>query len=301
MFQHILVPTDFSPFSRRALDYAVALARGLRADIEVLHIFPVAAPVAGDITYAATIVRLDETMRQTLFQDLQRFMAPAALAAVPTTAFLGEGDPSSAILERAQKRPIDLIVMGTHGLRGFDRWFIGSVAQRVMRQAACPVLTVPLRKDESLNREPPVLGQILCPVDLSKHSVATLELAVAVARASNAGLTVLHVMEGAPHRDEPPSGSLPFWDELRRHVEALSRGISEKLEPGEIADVHGIERLVIQGRAYEEILKTALERRVDLIVMGVHGRKGIGLPFFGSTTQHVVQHAECPVLTVRPR
>jgi len=301
--RRILCPTDFSPHSRRALDYAVALARIYSAKIEALHVFPLLMPMLGDLTYAQVIVHLDEKTRRALSEDLDQFVQPAKQAGVSTTALLVEGEPSSAIVKRAESVPVDLIVMGTHGLRGFDRWFMGSVAQRVLRKAVCPVLTVPLRSDESRGDEPPALKRILCPLDLSEHSAATLESALSVTRALNASLAVLHVIEVDSVRDEPTEApsNLPFILEFRRHVEARSRGILESLVPGEIGGVYGIERILVRGRAYEEVLRIAAERGSDMIVIGVHGRKGIGLPWFGSTTQHVVQQAQCPVLTVRPR
>src|SRR5262245_33558067 len=139
----ILCPTDFSFLSDRALGHAVALARLAGAEIEVLHVFPVIYRMAGDVTGEETLVRLDDETRQELFEKLARFVQPAKGAGVTTTPLLAEGDPPGAILETARRNPIDLIVMGTHGLRGFDLWVMGSVAQRVLRKAPCPVLTVP--------------------------------------------------------------------------------------------------------------------------------------------------------------
>jgi nucleotide-binding universal stress UspA family protein len=299
----LLCPTDFSLLSDRALGYATGLGRLYGAEVEALHVFPVVYRMPGDVTYVEALVRLDEDTRRTLFERLGRFLEPTKGSGVETRALLGEGDPATVILERALHNPIDLIVMGTHGLRGFDRWIMGSVAQRVLRKTACPVLTVPPASAASAGDGPPVLKTILCALDLSAHSEATLEYAVSLARAANATLVTLHVRESEHIHDEAPHAKddSPFLLELHQHVEALSRGVVGSLPPGEYGDVRGIVRLVVRGRAHDEILKVASERRADMIVMGVQRPRGAPLPFFGSTVRHVLERAECPVLTVRPR
>jgi len=302
-FQRILCPTDFSSFAGRALDHAALIARLDASELEVLHVFPIVMPVPNDVTYTPTIVRLDDRMRRELGEQLRQFVQASPVTGVPTRDFLGEGDPANGILERARTWQADLIVMGTHGLRGFDRWILGSVTQRILRKATCPVLTVPPADSASSGRTVPRFERILCAVDLGEHSEATLARAHALARASDATLLVAHVMEGE-HLREDPSGArvtLPFLVEMRAAIEARARGVEESLVPGEIEDVGGIERILVQGRAHDEILRIAAERRADLIVMGVHRRRLLELPFFGSTAQHVLQRAECPVLTVRPR
>ena len=300
-FRKIICPTDFSSFAARALDYAASIGRLYAGEVELVHIFPMVLPVANDLTYTPTLVRLDEKMRRDLGEDLRRFVEASPVKDVPIREFLGEGDPSSAILETARSTRADLIVMGTHGLRGFDRWILGSVTQRVLRKAPCPVLTVPPGGSVDV-RAVPRIERILCPLDLGEHSEATLTYAASLARTANATLMVLHVREGDLLRADP-SGShvrVPFLLELRAHVEALERGVEEPIAPGEVEDVRGIERIVVTGRGHDEILRLAEERDADLIVMGVHRRRMLELPFFGSTTQHVLQRAECPVLTVRP-
>jgi nucleotide-binding universal stress UspA family protein len=302
-FQRILCPTDFSPFAGRALDHAAFLGRLYGGEIEVLHIFPMVQPVPNDLTYTPTLVRLDEKTRRELGEDLHRFVEASPVTGVPTTLILGEGDPANAVLERARTSHADLIVMGTHGLRGFDRWILGSVTQRLLRKAACPVLTVPPEDPAATERSTPRLDRILCPVEIGEHSEGTLAYAVSVARASNATLVVLHVRENEHVRDDASDARvrLPFLLEMRAHIDARERGVEESLAPGEVEDVCGIERIVVKGRAHEEILRLAGERGVDLIVMGIHRRRPLEFPFFGSTAQHVLQRAKCCVLTVRPQ
>lgn len=124
----ILVATDFSDSAEAAFGVAVQYARALHARLHLLHIFS-----AGEF----------EVTR--LLAD----MAAKAGADVPVTVAGAGGDPAEEILRYAERRPIDLIVVGTHGLTGVSRLLLGSVAERVVRGARCPVLVVPMPRERA--------------------------------------------------------------------------------------------------------------------------------------------------------
>jgi nucleotide-binding universal stress UspA family protein len=137
----ILVPVDFSECSDHALDVAIAIARKLGASIELLHAYelPVLASPEGAI-FAGP-----ETMRGLMDQaaeQLGKRIEARSRFEVPLTSIAMQGPAWSAIVERARSLPADLIVMGTHGRTGFVRMVLGSVAERVVRSAEVPVLTV---------------------------------------------------------------------------------------------------------------------------------------------------------------
>jgi universal stress protein A len=139
--QHFLVPIDFSTYADEALDYAIRLARTLKARLTVLHAMqPV--PMAG----VDMGVTLPETYLQALEEEVQRSME-AALARVTAAGLTGErivlyGIPFQEIVETAKARQVDLIVMGTHGRTGLIHMLLGSVAEKVVRLAPCSVLVV---------------------------------------------------------------------------------------------------------------------------------------------------------------
>jgi universal stress protein A len=139
--QHFLVPIDFSTYADEALDYAIRLARTLKARLTVLHAMqPV--PMAG----VDMGVTLPETYLQALEEEVQRSME-AALARVTAAGLTGErivlyGIPFQEIVETAKARQVDLIVMGTHGRTGLMHMLLGSVAEKVVRLAPCSVLVV---------------------------------------------------------------------------------------------------------------------------------------------------------------
>jgi nucleotide-binding universal stress UspA family protein len=298
-YERILAPTDFSPFSRRAFDYALMIAKLYAGAIDAVYVQPLLQSLSAYLPYLPAGTPLDEDMRKNLFRDLRLFVEPAEEARVPAEFALLEGDPADRILARAATTRPSLIVMGTHGLRGFDRWLMGSVSERVIRKAACPVLTV--GEGHGPGSGPPAMTTILCALDLSGHSDATLMHALSLARASNASLLVVHVVErdGLCDEREAEASGLPFVVDFRRHVEDRARTKFEALVPEAIGDVFGIERILLFGTPHEQILRVARQRHPSLVVLGIRGARAAGFAM-GSTAQHVVREMDCPVLTVRP-
>ena len=154
---HILVPIDFSEGSRAALRYAVMLAEKLGAGIDALHVWeasPYIAPtqliwIGGDaLSFGA---HMDQSLRAQL-DELISEEAPGA--PVPIVAHVQAGYVAQSLLERLKSGNYDLVVMGTHGRTGLSHLLLGSVAERVVRLAPCPVLTirVPMRREKELTR-----------------------------------------------------------------------------------------------------------------------------------------------------
>jgi nucleotide-binding universal stress UspA family protein len=304
----ILCATDFSPFARKALGVAISLARRHGAEIEALHVFQTAIPfAAGDTPYYPVVVPVDPAARKAAGDELGRFVAAAADAGVPASMELIEGDPCTVILDHARSGGADLIAMGTHGRRGFDRWLMGSVAERVLAKSHCPVLTVAAEPEAPAGwPRPPVLPvttkRILCALDLSENSGRTLAYASFLAAAAHARLTVLTVAEEVHDWNAPGEAlsGIPFEEEFRKRREKAALARLEALVPRSAEGLGEIDRLVVTGLAHREILRAAREHGADLIVMGVHARAALGVSLLGSTARHVVREALCPVITVRP-
>lgn len=143
--RQILVPSDFSESSRAALDYAAELARSLDASIDVLHVWeaPLFMPPASLLETGVADTSLVEIFRKNAEDSLSAFVADAKKRGVNVRAAFAElGPPAHTIAEFARSREYDLIVMGTHGRTGLPHALIGSVAERVVRHASCPVLAV---------------------------------------------------------------------------------------------------------------------------------------------------------------
>jgi universal stress protein A len=150
--KRILVATDFGPDSEAALNYALDLAKAVKASVDVLHVVesPLAAGMWASEIYTAEIAGLQINLERDAAEHLRRTIADLSEPSVVLTGEVRTGRAANTIHEYADERGIDLIVMGTHGRTGVARLMMGSVAERVTRTAPCPVLVVrPRRLDTS--------------------------------------------------------------------------------------------------------------------------------------------------------
>lgn len=306
---NILCPVDFSAFSQHALQHGVQLARWFNSTLTVLYVYPPpAAPppvlfggLPGPLPsepYPALTVSLEKAHEDVTAQ-LTKFAATVDASGIQLRIEARAGTPVRSILHEAAAQHSDVIVIGTHGHGGFDRWMLGSVTEKILRKASCPVLTVPPPVGEPTGDAVTMLKRILCPVDFSDSSLRALEYALSLAKEADAELLVMHVIEGLAdltHWQQPTNPSILEYlrlseqNALARMREAVPKDASTWCTPRE---------LLMTGKPYEEILRVAREEDVHLIVIGVHGRNPIDLMFFGSTTNQVVRAATCPVLTLK--
>jgi nucleotide-binding universal stress UspA family protein len=299
--RHILCPIDFSEGSRTALDHGVMLARWYHARLTVLHVHQSAMPVYG-VSHLGPeglqAIQLTDLERRQLLDRLDaEVSADRAATSVAIDTVLDEANGvSDAIVSRATELDIDFIVMGTHGRSGFERLILGSVAERVLRKASCPVLTVPPRTAQAVPREIASFHRILCPVDFSPSSGRALQYAASLAQEAHAHLTVLHVVEMPPDLSEfPYTGLTEYRDARFQQARAhLSHAVKT-----DVPAACRVDELVLVGRGYREIVRVAADQAADLIAMGIQGRGAADLMFFGSTTNHVIRQSTCPVLTLK--
>jgi nucleotide-binding universal stress UspA family protein len=294
-FKQIICPVDFSEASVRALAHAAAFARWYDAHLAVLHVVPTfeSMQVRGDLGDPVRVVT--PMPQEQVLSEMIRSLNLAALSA-RATPIAEAGDPQATIIDQAVSKKADLIVMGTHGRRGFKRLLLGSVTEAVLREAPCPVLTVP--PHTSVVSEAVTFKRVLCPIDFSPSALQALGFALDLARQADGRVTLLHVVEWLA--EEEPRASTHFnVPEYRRHMVEDAQDRLRHLVAEESRTWVEIDDLVVFGRAYREILRAAETKPADLIVMGAQGRGGIGLAVFGSTTQQIVRGSTCPVLTVR--
>lgn len=297
----ILCPVDFSDHSRHALDHAVAIARWYHAAITVLHVHRVPMPsfAVGPVMAPEAFLpaMLSEEERVSLRRVVEEFAAAEGASGVAIDVLVDEAlNIADAVVTRASELPADLIAIGTHGRSGFNRLVLGSVTEKVVRTAPCPVLTVPPRALDAASLAASGITRIICPIDFSDSSAPALRYAASLAQQAQARLTVVHVVELAPDAGDM---LVPEGDVYRAaRFEAARRSMSETIT-ADVRQACAIDELLLAGRPYREILRLAGEQHAGLVVMGVRGRGAVDRMFFGSTTQHVVRQAPCPVLTIR--
>lgn len=295
MMTHILFATDFSPSSAPAFRYAVEWADIVEAKLTLLHVLSLQPGLDIDVGIAQKY--LDE-QRHVAQDHLHQLLAEARQHVSQASIEMQTGLPSTQICDVARVHNADLIIVGTHGWTGFNRVVFGSVAERVIQRAPCPVLSIPDRSPEdtagrhSLTIEP---RHIVLPIDFSDCSMDAYEYAVQVAKWFETSLTLLCAIE-------PPSYSLDFTLTHPLQDKANREKINKRLQ--ELTTV-----LVEQGLSaqYELVAKPSVEaileassaQKADLLIMGTHARKGLSRLILGSTTAQVLQHSPCPILTVK--
>jgi nucleotide-binding universal stress UspA family protein len=290
----ILCPVDYSEFSRHALDCAVGVARWYDAALTALHVVPpitTSLPASGEGLYPALVFSPEDL--QQFRDELNVFVGAPDVRALDTQVV--QGTATAEVLRLATDLPADLVVMGTHGRSGFERLMLGSVTERVLRRSPCPVLTVPVRAPVAV----PVnglFGRVLCAVDFSPASLRALALAQSLAGEAAARLSVLHVVEPVSVF-APVAATGPNLPAASAELSREARHRIEKLIDGDTRAFTDVAEIVVAGKPYQEILRVATEQQADVIVIGAHGGRR-GLTAFGSTTNHVVRQASCPVLTV---
>ena len=296
----ILCAVDFSEFSRRALGHALALGRCYGSTVTALHVIaPVPAMMAGPYHFGAEIpppMTLPTMGYDIATQELDRLVAAEQVPGVRIEALVAEGaHVHREILAQADRLTADLVVLGTHGRSGFERLFLGSTTEKVLRKTTHPLMTVPPRMPEAHPVGTAPFTRILCGIDFSGSSRLALDYAMSLARESRAALTLAHVIETHPlYADFAPPAVIDthaWMEEARTRLHGMV--------PPSVRSACPVTEAVREGSPYHELLALAKELAPDLIVLGVRGRRASGLWAFGSTTHHVIREAECAVLTLR--
>jgi len=292
----ILVPLDFSPASLGALDYAVWLAKQFRAAIHLVHVHP--PDEASSVPGAAQLLLQSAEAIERLNKELTGIHRKHVPTFRPENCHIRGGRPYEEIVRVAREIGADLIVLSTRGHSGLKHLLLGSTAERVVRNAPCPVLVARKRKKRSkANREAFAIRTILVPTDFSQCSLAGTEYAAFLAKKLNATLRLFHAMY--------PYTNYVFVDRagvrlsgLAEAVEETARQEMDALKQMDFLRGLPVETELLPGHAVDEICAAAGEPDVDLIVTSTHGRTGLKHALIGSVAEHVVRYADRPVLVV---
>jgi nucleotide-binding universal stress UspA family protein len=277
----ILLATDFSEVSKAALPFARQLAQWYEGKVFVTHVVPSYEPYLS-VPLEPVPVDLDLFWKRE--QEGLSDFAAEGFGDTPHEEILQRGDLWDTLSDVIRRKNIDVVVVGTHGLRGLKKVLIGSVAERIYRHATCPVLTVGPGVADCCGAGWQ-LKQIVFATDFSATSLRALPYALSLAEENEATLVFLHIV--------PPT--IQDQEYAKRHAEEELG----KLMPAE--PWYKPEFIVGSGIPPHEILRVARQKSADLIVMGVKTLTGmtntLHLPW--STAVEVMSGAPCPVLTVR--
>jgi nucleotide-binding universal stress UspA family protein len=281
--RNILFATDFSQASDAAAPIAIQIARRYGAKVYGVHVnrfddYTATAPNAWAAMVEAAEKETKEDARQLNEQ----------LEGVEHEVVIGEGNIWEVTSKVIEQKEIDLIVLGTRGRTGLGKVILGSVAEQILRQAPCPVLTVGPHVNP-WSDEYAKMREILYATDLAAELPMAAPYAISLAQENQAHLVLLHVVE------DPKAGDLVDSPEVvdvkqRKLQQLVTEQAGLWCEPTYIVE---------QGAAAEKILDVAKRRHTDLIVMGARPAKGLATHLNIGTVHEVVSQATCPVLTVR--
>lgn len=286
----ILCPIDFSPFSERALAYAMKLAVWYGARLHVMHVMPLLQRSTINGLTASSLTLTGRNFRSLI----ERYRLPGADV---SAGLVESADPATRILEAAEAFDVDLIVTGSHGRTGYQHALLGSVVETLLRRSTRPVLAIPSHFAARPTAEVK-FSRIMCAVDFDNPSLNALAHALSIAEEADAMLTMLHVIEKPPELGADPLS--PDFDvaAIRAAAEAKCRLLLQVLIPEHARDHCRVETAVLEGGASRQILRLAGEQQSDLIVLGSHNRNVFDLAIFGSDAKDVISQAHCPILIV---
>lgn len=297
MFERILVPLDGSPLGEHALAIASCIAHTANAELVLVH-----ASIDFDESMLLDAAELEVT---TAREHIDKISAETYLGqiaeevradGIAVTTLVRPGPPGEVILNALRSQQPSLIVLASHCRGGLDRWLYGSVADQILRETTSPVLLVPLACDRSWPTDRPL--RILVPLDGSRFAEEALSPARSLATQVNARLILVGVAQPPLVRYYPRVASLFGFEVMARLARARQYLDMTAGDPRRRGDSVTTRSRV--GDPATEIVATAREQDVDLIIMATHGRGGLSRLMMGSVATEVVHGSRLPVMLIRP-
>jgi nucleotide-binding universal stress UspA family protein len=302
MYRSILVPLDGSTFGEHALPVALSLARRSGASLHVVLVHTALVYVESGLIYDDRVDRhLREHEQDYLESVVKRLKAASP---VPVTWALRDGLVADAICEQVTASSADLIVMSTHGRGPLSRFWLGSVADNLVRRAPVPVLLMRPRETAPDPTREPVFRHVFIPLDGSPLAEQVLEPAVALGQLLGADFTLLRIVKPVlfaghdPTLLGDPALGEPATERLQAEARAYLEGVAERLRA---QSLHVQTRVIVNTQPAVAILEQSLEPPDGIIALASHGRSGLTRALLGSVADKVVRGATMPVFVCRPR
>lgn len=290
----ILVPTDFSEAAHAAVEQALILAVKYDAELIVLHarlLFeddPAVLP--GKLS---SLKKEEKNLESALMERIQQCTGKSKHLKIKHEIIRGYSAPS-AILGYINNHEFDMVVIGTHGRAGLEHILIGSVAEKVVRYARCPVLTV---QSKEFVRES--FKKILIPFDFNEPAILALKTAAEFIDDPHGEIHLLYAVEQDVHPAFYAWGMKSIFEVIPDLVQKVEARMDESVK--NITELKGkkIVKVVHEGKSHQEISSYADEIQPDALVIGTHGLVGLERFLLGSTTERVIRSVKFPVLTVK--
>lgn len=280
MSYKILVPLDGSPQSETVIPFLRLLASKTAVELKLMRCYEPISDVysiPADMMSLDTYAVLNETIPASLADYLEGLQGQ--LDGIHTSTSVKRGPAAMEILAEGGSVFTDLVVMASHGRRGFSRWLLGGVTTKVVRSAEKPVLVV-----AGADAKEPKLDCIMVAVDGSDCSLRAFEKARELATAVGAELLLYQAIRMSMSGADPEPEMNAAQDYLQRLADSCT-GLKTRVR-------------VYPTDSAPYLVERAEELGADLIVVGSHGRQGLSRLLMGSVAEHTLHHARCPIMVV---
>jgi nucleotide-binding universal stress UspA family protein len=284
--QRILCPVDLSSVSSIAVDYATSLAKSYGAVVHLLHMVP---PMVRSFEYAVSTREATQSLKEISVQKLEKLIARTKDSSVIAGTEVRVGNVYDEIEMAIQRVKPDLVVMGTHGRRGIERWFAGSTTEKLLRHTPVPLVTIPGARKNSGHPQP--FRRILITTDFSAGTAEAVSYGFSLAQENQSKVTLLHVIN---------EDGIDLSSTIRDEVIAAVQKQLEDMVPAGARNWCEVVARIETGKPYLKIVETLETDNVDVLVMNIHGKGMLDRALIGSTAERVVRTARCPVMLIPP-
>jgi len=284
----VLCATDGSPASRMALELAQCFRMRAASTLTVLYVSEFGVPYPTGLA----ALELPEDRGEAVLEELKRDVVSSDWQAVHYE--LLRGRPAETILLAANRRHVDLVVVGAHGRTDIQYFLLGSVSRRVVMYAPCPVFVV--------KRPVAALRRVVIGVDGSQEAEAAAEFLLRLSLPEDTCVTVASVVPPLPHGQAPMTEDrMARLQQIREEVEEEARKVVTHVV--EKFREHGLraDGVVVSGRPSHELLRLVESLQADMMVVGSRGLTGDTRYLMGSVSDSVVLYAPCAVLVFRQK
>lgn len=294
-FNSILCATDFSDFSNHTVGYGVALAKEFNARLIICHVIDLSSvAIYGEF-------QLDPVGQQNRIMEDANVQLEALAGDQPVAwePLIAVGKPADEISRAVEEQNIGLVITATRGRSGFKRLILGSVTERLMRTLSCPLLVVRSPEHEFVTtmEQKIRLQKILVGCDFSPDSGRAFDHGLSLAQEFEAELHLAHVIEPPIQPNLLAEETLVSGEIQQDYHDQLIQKLKDMV-PGEASNWCAPQTSIMEGQPYDELVKYAHTRDIDMIVLGVRGHGLVKTLFLGSTTDRVIRNSPCPVLSV---
>lgn len=284
MYEKILVPLDGSDLAEAALPAVKEIARTLGSRVMLLNVCDMSedkCDVYQDYLNMLALKVTEETKKK-------------------SSATLAHGDAAAEIVKYIDANKISLTVMATHGRSGISHWAIGSVAEKVVREANRPIML--LRSQQQCASDTAILSKIIVPLDGSKIGEAALRYVEALAKKANTEIVLLHILEKQYHFATAADSyvQVPYSSAEMKPAKVAAQAYLGSVANRLAKKGLNVRTVMREGKAAESIIDFAQQSGINLIAMSTHGRSGISRWVFGSVTDKIIHSSCARVMVVRP-